>query len=626
MTVMVSFVLKLTVAVMVIYHLAYTQVLIQNPTAHRVTHLGFAFLVVFLSLLRKGKGSKLINLGLSFGSVIVTAYFLYSLNNILLFRSAMPSIIDLVMGVIAVTLAFVATYKAWGKTFIIIAVISLLYLVFGIYLPRPFNVPKVPFERIVVWLSIPGTEEGVYGTILSISANYLFLILLFGALLHGFGGTRFILSLGKWLGSKLVSGPAAVAVFSSALLGMITGSTVGNIAITGAFAIPMMKKAGYSAEQAGAISAASSNGGQIMPPVMGAAAFVMAGYAGIPYLQIAAAAVIPALLYFFCIFLYVQLNAHKIIKVGGGIVKKLSGKQLLDEAPAFFIPLGVLVFLLLQGFSLPFVGFWSIITLVIVGSISEIRKEARINIKEIVEATIEGVRMASEVAVSCALIGVVVTCVLVSGLGMKLPMLIQEISGGNILIALLIAMVSSLILGMGVPTTAAYILVAIGLVPALTRMGVPVLQAHFFPFMFACVSNLTPPVAYGVLIASRMAGGDYWKTGWEAVKAAFVSFLLPFFVIYSPVVVLRPEGSLILGIAKIAAIFLAILSLQIGMCNFFLTSLRVMECIAFVIAGLLCVVFVFTKTYPYFIVGGLLFLVCTAVQLRKRSWLKTINE
>lgn len=600
------------------YQLLYTQILLQNPTAHRVTHLGFAFAVVFLSLLLKSKRGWFLILGLLLTSVVATGYFRYFLNDILWIRSAAPSTPDLVIGGLVVFLAFIGTYLMWGKTFPIIAAISLAYIILGRYLPFPFTVAPVSFQHLGVWLSTPGSlEEGVYGDILGISANYLFLFIFFGALLQAFGGLRFVMSLAQWVGTKMKSGPAAVAVVSSSLVGTITGSTAANITITGSFTIPMMKRAGYKPEVAGAIEAAASNGGQIMPPIMGAAAMVMAGFSGIPYVQIVVAAIVPALLYYYGLFLYVELTARRtVIKV---TKVPISGRQILQDAPTFLIPLGVLVFLLFQGYSLPFVGFWSIMSLIAIGLISSLRREARLSIKKTFGLIVDGVISASQIAVVSALIGIVATNIKVSGLGIMLPMLIQDISGGHLIIALLIGMVSSILLGMGVPTVAAYILVAIGLVPALLAMGVPMLQAHLFPFIFAIFSHLTPPVAIGSLIASRIAGADYWGTSKEALKCAFTAFLLPFFLVYAPVVILRPEGGFILSLAQITAIILGITSLQIGISNYFFGILGQYERPVFILAALLFLAFVFTQGYPFIFAGIVFFLMAATSQFTKRK-------
>jgi len=615
-----------TVAIaMAIYQLVYTQVLLQSPTGHRITHLGFALAVVFLSLMLRNKGGWHVKLALLIVSMVVTGYLMFFLHELLLYRTATPETSDLIIGGLAIFLSLAASYLIYGKTFPIVALAAIAYLVLGRYLPFPFTVAAVSLKRLLMWLSVSlGTDEGIYGSMLGISANYLFLFIFFGGLLHAFGGTRFIMAVGRWVGSKLRSGPAAVALVGSSLLGTVTGSTVANITITGAFTIPMMKKAGYRPEQAGAIEAVSSNGGQIMPPIMGATAFVMAGFAGIPYIQIMVAAIVPALLYYFVAFFYVQLTAEKT-KVQP-ILEPVSGKQLLLDAPLFFLPLGVLLFLLVRGYTLPYVGFWSIITLIAVGLISNIRKEARLHLKEMVDGITGGVRTASEIAIVLAVVGVVATAIKVSGVGIKLPLLIGDISHGSVLIALLIAMLASILLGMGVPTAAAYLLVAIGAVPALLAMGVPLLQAHFFCFFFAVFSHLTPPVAIGALVASKIADADYWKTAWEAIKAGFAAFLLPFFIIYAPVIILRPDVESTLCIAQIVAILLAVTSLQMGISNYCFTYIKLDERVAFIIAAALCLTFIFSQIYPFLFAGAALLIANIIRQIGKRQRHKTLLE
>lgn len=602
--------LQIVAIAMAVYQLAFTQYLIQDPVGHRITHLGFGLAVVLLAFMTGSKGKKtwFLGLGLLLSSLLITGYLMILLDEILTYRSAMPITSDLIIASLLLVVVFIATYLVYGKTFPVLAVLSIIYLYFGRYLPYPYTVADVPVDRILMWLSASlGTEEGIYGDILSISSNYLFLFILFGSMLEVFGGTRFILGIGSWIGSKVRSGPAAMPVFSDILLGNVTGSTVASIVITGSYTIPLMKKAGYTPEQAAAIETVTSNGGQIMPPVMGATAFVMAGFAGIPYVEIAKAAIVPALLYYFGAFIYVQLTASKIKLIS--VLEPLSGRQLLLDAPIFFVPLGVLVFLLVKGFTLPYVVFWSIMNIFIMGLLSSVRKEARLSFKQVVEGLTKGVITASEMAVICGLIGVVATCIKVSGLGIKLPLAIADISHGSLIIALLIAMVSSIFLGMGVPTPVAYILVAIGAVPALRTMGVGPLPAHLFCFLFAVYSHFTPPVAIGALVASQIAGAKYWSTGWESIKAAATAFILPFFIIYVPVVILRPDGALFTSIAQIVTILLTILSTQIFFSNYCLIHLTKPEKFAFLITSLLCLIGLFNKNNLFIFAGVASFII-----------------
>jgi len=593
-----------TVAIMMAaYQLIYTQFLLQDPIAHRITHLGFAWTVVFLSLMLRDEGNRVTGTICVLACLVTTCYLMLFLDEILRFRTAVPHTADLIIGGLVMLLAFIGSYLLFGKCLPILAAFFLAYLVLGRYLPYPFTVAPVSIKRILVWLSTPGTEEGIYGDILAISANYLFLFIFFGSALNVFGGLRFIIGVSRWVGARFRAGPAMTALFGSSMLGTVTGSTVANITITGAYTIPLMKEAGYSPQQAGAIEAVSSNGGQIVPPIMGAAAFVMAGFAGIPYLHIMVAAIVPAVVYYFGAFVYVQLTAQKMeVRPSLG---RVQGKQLLYDAPNFFAPLAVLVYLLVRGYSLPFVGFWSILTLIVVGLLNGLRKKNGLDFNGIIDGLAKGVQIASEMAVICALIGIIATCIKVSGLGMRLPLAIQDISGGHLIVALFIAMAASVMLGMGVPTVAAYLLVATGAVPALLGMGVPLLNAHLFCFIAAVFSHITPPVAIGALVASRMAQANFWPTCWEAVKAGFTAFLLPFFIIYVPILTLRSEVGYMMSIAQIAGIALGVLCLQFFLSNYCLFHLRSNERVVFLISAVCCLFFVFGRNYTSLLIVGI---------------------
>jgi TRAP transporter 4TM/12TM fusion protein len=620
----IAIALPIVAMAMAIYHLLYTQILIQEPDGHMITHLGFALVVVFLSLLLKNptRQRRLLIVVLLVLSLATTSYLMIELEEILTYRTSIPATSDLITGTFIICILFVGNWLVFGKTFPMVTIVAIAYIVFGRYLPAPFTVPAISLERVLMWISVElGSGKGVYGDILYMSATYLFLFIFFGGVLYAFGGTRFIIGVGRWVGSKLRSGPAMVALFGSSLLGTITGSTVANITITGSFTIPMMKKSGYTPEQAGAIESVSSNGGQITPPIMGATAFLMAGFANIPYIEIAIAAIIPALLKFICVFFYITLTAKKM-KIYAS-VEPVKGKQLLLDSPVFFLPLGVLVFLLVKGYTLPFVGFWSILTIIAVGLItSALREEARLDFRETFNKVVSGIRSASETAMICGLLGVVVSAIVSSGLAIKLPLAIEDLSQGILPIALFITMIASMLLGIGVPTPAAYILVAVGTVPTLLNMGVPLLAAHLFCFVAAVSSHITPPIAIGALVASQIAGANYWKTCWEAVKAAFAKYLLPFFFIYAPVVLLRPDAGFVPSLLQVLAILVAIFSLQIGVSNYCFTKLRLDETLAFIVATAFSLAAVFTRDQLFFFIGLALFLVSVARQFMAGRKLK----
>jgi len=601
--------LTIVALAMAVYQLAYTQTLIQSPDGHIITHLGLALTVTFLALLQRATDVRRQWLAfvLLVSSVAVTLYLMIELDPILMFRTSFPSRMDLIVGVVLILILMVGNWVVFGKTFTIVSLVAILYLLVGRWLPAPFTVPAISFERLLMWLSVElGSGKGVYGDILDLSANYLFLFIFFGGALHTFGGTRFVIGLGRWVGSKLRGGPAMVALFASTFLGAITGSTVANITITGAFTIPMMKKSGYTAEQAGAIETVASNGGQITPPIMGATAFLMAGFANVPYIEIVKAAIIPAALYFLCVYVYISLTARKMAIVD--IVDAVDTKRLLLDAPIFVLPLVVLVVLLVKGYTLPFVGFWSIMTLAVVGLLLNVwRKDVQFSYRGMIANLTDSVRSACGIAMICGLLGVVVSAIVSSGLAVKLPLAIEDLSGGSLPLALVITMLTSMILGIGVPTPAAYMLVALGAVPGLLQMGVPLLAAHFFCFVSAISSHITPPIAIGALVASQIAGGNYMKTAWEAMKAAFAKYLLPFFFIYAPIVMLRPDRGVVGSTIQVVAILVLILALQISISQYCFTWLRKDETAIFGAAAVLALLNIFTNSVTTFSMGVVLF-------------------
>jgi TRAP-type uncharacterized transport system fused permease subunit len=280
------------------------------------------------------------------------------------------------------------------------------------------------------------------------------------------------------------------------------------------------------------------------------------------------------------------------------------------------------VFLLVKSYSLPFVAFWSIVSVTGVGLLMSLRKGSRLSLRQVIKTITDGVYSASEVAVICAVIGIVSTVIKVSGLGIKLPLIIQGVSHGVLLIALLIAMASSILLGMGVPTQVAYIFVAIGAVPALLAMGVPLLQAHFFCFLSATFSHITPPVAFGALVAARIARARYWDTCFESLKAAWTIFLLPFLVIYAPVIIFRPDVALGDAIVQVIVILIGVVAAQVALSDYFLTRLRLDERIFFVATAVLSFCALFWKNHLLFLVAICLFLVSTIRQYRGRGQFK----
>lgn len=553
---------------MIVYHFYFIVILPYEPSVNAIVHLGFAFAVLLLANLSLKQ--RIIDVVFLLVAVGVTWYFLAEYETILEDPSY-PPFAAFVAGIAATAVAFYLTYWVFGLIFPIITVIGVLYLWFGSLLPGSLRAPSMDLERMVALLAADVTSPwGLYGGLLILSANYLFLFIIFGSVLEAFGGLKFIMCIGNYAAKHFRSGAASLAIFSSALLGSITGSTVANITVTGTFTIPLMKKTNYTAEQAAAIETAASCGGQILPPVMGATVFVMSGFTGIPYVAIVKASVVSALIYFGLLLVYAELNARKrnIMPMLG---ESVDMRTMLVSAPVFVLPLGLLLVLLFMGFSLIKTIYYCILSVVLIGLVCNFFQKEKLNWRTVINSTVKGAVSGSQIAVVLALIGVAVACVEVTGLGMRLGTFLVGLSMNNLHVLLVLTAVTAIVLGIGLPSPAAYIICATILSPALVKLDVPLLQAHLFPLYFALFSHLTPPVGIGLMVACKMADSDYLKSAVEALKAAFPSFFLPFIFVYAPGILLL-GGSEITNLLHITATILFFLALVLLMNRFFVVA------------------------------------------------------
>ena len=375
------------------------------------------------------------------------------------------------------------------------------------------------------------TTSGVIGTPVSVCYTYIVLFIIFGAFLERTGIANFFISFANRLAGWSSGGPAKVAVISSALCGMVSGSSVGNTVTTGSVTIPMMKKTGYKPEFAGAVEAAASTGGQIMPPIMGAAAFLMAEYMNIPYAKVAVKAILPAVLYFTGIFIAVHLEAKKLGLKGMPKSEMVSWGELAKRA-YLIIPLALLIFLVSSGSrTMQFSAAVSILAAIVVGFLN---KDERLTFGKIVEALEAGAKGAITVAVACAMAGMIAGCITVTGLASILINAIVQMAGDATMIGLLLTMICCIILGMGVPTTANYCIMASTCAPILVQMDFPLVAAHFFVFYFGIVADITPPVALAAYAGAAIAKANPMKTGINATKLAIAAFIVPYIFAYSP--------------------------------------------------------------------------------------------
>ncbi|WP_298068032.1 TRAP transporter fused permease subunit [uncultured Mailhella sp.] len=579
---------------MIVYHMIYTQMVLIEPTQHQNLHLMCALCLVYLMSFHKEKKyfKKVIAFILILLSIYATGYIFLEYTELQEIRGpiGMLNTQDMVVATMIVVLCIEASRRAFGLAFPLVAVCFILYCFFGHMLPGAIAAPEISYMEMMTSF-VMGLSGGVYGSTLSVSANYIFLFVIFGSLLSATGASQFFNRVGAAAGKRLAGGPAISSVISSALVGSITGSSLANVVTTGTFTIPLMKKAGYKPYQAGAIEAAASTGGQIMPPVMGATAFVLAEMASTPYVEVMTAAFLPALLYFLSIGIYAQLQAKKLrIDASALFSDAYTSRQIFRDAPLFLGPLGVIMALLFLGYSPMFTVFWGVMVLLLLNAF-HLLSEGKFKdaVPTLIPELREGAVTGAKIAVTCALLGPIVAVMTKTSLGIRIPSIITLLCGGNVFIALIITAFVCILLGMGVPTLAAYLMVAMVGVPALVNLGVPTLAAHMYVFIFAVFSSITPPVATAAIPASGIAGSSYMKTAFEAFKVGFVAFIIPFLCVFAPEVML---GQTTAGIfVSLLAFFWglgAVLLLSMSICGFtFMPVGRVARIVSFVIGILM---------------------------------------
>ncbi len=441
---------------------------------------------------------------------------------------------EIIFGSINVLLILEATRRSVSTMLAYLATAVLIYLPLGPYLPGILKHDGFPFQRMVEMMYLD-TDQGIYGMLTGISATYVILFVLFGAFILYAGAGVFFTDFATAVAGRSRGGPAKVAVVSSGLFGTMTGIAVANVYATGSVTIPLMIRTGYRPSFAGAVEAAASTGGQYMPPVMGAAAFVMAEITGIPYYHIALGASISAVLYFVAVGSMVHFEALRL-GLSGVAEKEIPTYKKVFMESYLFIPVVAIIYMLLNGYSPMKAAFYAIVISVVT---SYFRRETWMSPRKILEAMNMGARNTIMVAMACACAGMIVAVMTHTGLGLSFSSMIIASSGGVLLIALFLVMIVSLILGIGLPTTAAYVLTAALAAPALERMGVDQLAAHLFVFYFAIIACVTPPVSICAYAGAGVADADPVETGFIAAKLAIAGFIVPFMYVYNPALVTR---------------------------------------------------------------------------------------
>jgi TRAP transporter 4TM/12TM fusion protein len=598
---------------MAIYHMVYTQVFLQDNVPHLNTHLGFCLLLVFLDLFVKSKRrfQTLALLGMVLLTVFALGYvqiFWRELQENAYFNTPF----ELVIGVIIIFLVLEATRREFGLFLPVLSLAIALYPFVGQHLPEPFRCTAYPVDQTISNLSI-GLANGIYGVVLPTSANYIFLFVLFGGVLQALGGTKFFVLAAKLVVRKVQGGPGLVAVLWSSIIGSITASAAADIAIMGPFTIPFMKKHGYKPEYAGAIEAASSTGGLIMPPIMGMVAFGMAGITGIPYIKIAIMAIVPALLYYFALGLYVYLRAGQL-RIPRLPPEKIDVKEMLYSAPIFVIPFCIIIFLLIKGHTVMYTAFWTIVS---AGVIAFLRKK-RPPVKDLIRGFVEGARGGAAIGVSAACVGPILATFTMTGLGVKISSGIQIWSGGNLFLALVIIAAIIVLMGCLGAALTAYLVTSIFAVPALVKMGIDFERAHFFAMYISNFAFLTPPVAMAALIASKLAEASYVKTAAESVKSALGGFTIPFLLVYCPLLLLLPQDP-VRGAAGLACSVLFLFSMEITFVGYYLRDCSILERIFTGASGTLFFLSVVLANLSLLGFGLALLVLITLSQWRKKG-------
>ncbi len=440
--------------------------------------------------------------------------------------------LDLWLGGLLIVLVLETTRRVMGPALPIITIVALAYTLWGHYIPGLWGHRWIDLEQVISYQYL--TTEGLFTIPLGVSASFIFVFILFGAFLVASGTGEFFIQFANALAGHLKGGPAKVAVLSSASFGSISGSAVANVVSTGSFTIPLMKKIGYRPVFAGAIESVASTGGQFMPPVMGAAAFIIADMLGVTYLEVCKAALIPAVLYFVALLYMVHLEALRLGLRGLNRSELPHLGTTLKEGGHLLLPAVVLVIFLVMGYSPMKSGLWALGAVVVV---SWLKPRTRMGPRAILAALEKGAKGCLEVALACACAGIVIGCVTQSGLGLKFSSLVIQASGGSLFLSLLFVMLASLVLGMGLTTSAAYILTIILAGPVLVDLGVKPLAAHMFVFYYACLSCITPPVALAAFAAAGVAGSKPFPTGFESMRLAIIAYLVPFIFVYHPVLI-----------------------------------------------------------------------------------------
>ena len=573
---------------MSVYHLYTGYFGAPEALLHRSTHLLFTMVLIFFlfPFSRKPWGRKY-RWTDYFLILLTMACILYLFMNYeyVITRYALVHPLsgwDMLFGILLTVLLIEASRRAIGPALPITAGVFLLYAYVGPYLPGLLRHGGFDTEVIIDQLFL--TTEGIFGMPLGVSATYVILFIIFGTFLEKSGTGQLFMDFATAITGWTRGGPGKISCISSALFGTISGSAVANVMVDGWLTIPLMKRTGFKPPFACAVEATASTGGQIMPPVMGAAAFVMSEFTGIPYITICLYAMIPAFLYYLSLFMSIHFVAGEMGLKGIPKDEIPSLKKVLGARGHLFIPLGIIVYMMIAGYTPMYACIYSTVAVVI---IANLRKETRMSFRTMVQALEESAKNTLGVAAACACAGIVIGVINLTGIGLKFTSFVLFVAGDSLIPALILTMIAGIILGMGMPTTPAYIVQAALLIPALIKLGVLNVAAHMFVFYFSTISAITPPVAMAVYAAAGIGGAKLWPTGLWAMRIAATGFIVPFMFVYGPSLLFI--GSAFDIITSFVSASFGVIALAAGMMGWFVKKLNPWERTVLIVAALLLI-------------------------------------
>ncbi len=594
---------------MSLYHIYFATFGFTTTLKLRSFHLMFAMVLIFLTypfskkMDRKGHIPNTWDF-ICIGLALVVGFYIVLNEYELGFRLGSPTSWDIVFGSIAILLILEISRRTVGWPMVAVTLFFLAYGFWGNYLPGSLSHRGYSFQRIVGHLYC--FTDGVYGMPLGVIASFVLLFILFGAILERSGGGEFFINIAYSITGRMRGGPAKTAVIASALMGSISGSAVANVATTGTFTIPMMKKIGYKSHVAGAIESAASSGGYIMPPIMGSAIFLLCQFTGVPYIHIVKISVIPALIYFISIYAFVHFEACDKGIMGLSAEELPDFKKTLFNGGHFILGFLVLLYILIMKYSPAYAAIGGFTSVIAAGML---RKSTRMGVKDILTALEKGARNCVPISAACACAGIIVGVVSLTGVGLKFSSLVMDLAAGKLVYAILLAMAAGVIMSMSMIITADYIILAILAAPALINLGLEQVTAHLVILWCACYSNLTPPIALAAYTGAGIAGANTIKTALYATRIGKAFYIMPLVLAYTPI--LSNDMKVVCGVGVMVA--LSLICLEAALANYFLRKTNTTETVCLYSIALL---FIWPNLVTY-IAGTALLAVVIVMQ---RDW------